>query len=71
MVRLKEHQSIDLCPKLSGSEFDDTLGLIYLRARYYDPATGRFLSKDPAGGKLALPGHAAGCLFGAHRGLAR
>jgi len=31
------------------------VGLIYLRARYYDPATGRFLSKDPAGGKLSSP----------------
>ncbi|GEM_PF-3338472 len=31
------------------------MGLIYLRARYYDPSTGRFLSKDPAGGKLSSP----------------
>lgn len=28
-------------------EENDTSGLIYLRARYYDPGTGRFLSRDP------------------------
>lgn len=27
----------------------DTGGLIYMRARYYDPALGRFISEDPAG----------------------
>ena len=25
----------------------DSTGLEYIRARYYDPATGRFLSQDP------------------------
>jgi RHS repeat-associated protein len=31
----------------SGEQFDSDLGLYYLRARYYNPATGRFLSRDP------------------------
>ena len=30
-----------------GEQFDSDLGLYYLRARYYNPATGRFLSRDP------------------------
>jgi RHS repeat-associated protein len=30
-----------------GEFFDSDLGLYYLRARYYNPATGRFLSRDP------------------------
>jgi len=32
----------------SGENVDPITGLVYLRARYYDPATGRFLSKDPS-----------------------
>jgi RHS repeat-associated protein len=30
----------------AGEQWDETSGLIYLRARYYDPAVGRFVSKD-------------------------
>jgi RHS repeat-associated protein len=32
-----------------GHPTDDETGLIYMRARHYDPATGRFESEDPAG----------------------
>lgn len=32
----------------TGREFDSLTGLLYLRACYYDPAMGRFLSEDPA-----------------------
>ncbi|MEQ9463559.1 MAG: RHS repeat-associated core domain-containing protein [Haliea sp.] len=30
-------------------------GLLYLRARYYDPGTGRFISRDPFGGNARDP----------------
>jgi RHS repeat-associated protein len=33
-----------------GEQFDPDLGLYYLRARYYNPLTGRFLSRDPLNG---------------------
>ena len=33
-----------------GEQYDPDLGLYYLRARYYNPNTGRFLSRDPGPG---------------------
>jgi RHS repeat-associated protein len=36
--------------RYTGREYDGATGFYYLRARYYDPATGRFLSEDPLGG---------------------
>jgi len=33
-----------------GEEFDPDLGLYYLRARYMNPLTGRFMSRDPNNG---------------------
>lgn len=38
-----------------GEQYDSTLGLQYLRARYYNPATGRFMSKDPYSGDVTDP----------------
>ena len=38
-----------------GEQYDPDLGLYYLRARYYNPATGRFLSRDPEDGKRKDP----------------
>ncbi len=35
--------------RFAGERQDPITGLIYLRARYYDPQTGRFLSRDPLG----------------------
>lgn len=32
-----------------GREYDEESGLYYFRARYYDPALGRFMSEDPIG----------------------
>jgi len=39
----------------SGKEHDTETGLYYYGARYYDPAIGRFISVDPAGGKPDAP----------------
>jgi RHS repeat-associated protein len=36
-------------------EQDDITGLVFLRARYYDPGTGRFITKDPFPGYSSLP----------------
>ena len=36
-------------------EAQDETGLLYLRARYYDPATGRFISRDPVSGTQDNP----------------
>jgi RHS repeat-associated protein len=34
----------------TGEQADDDLGFVYLRARYYDPILGQFLSRDPLPG---------------------
>jgi RHS repeat-associated protein len=38
-----------------GEQYDTNLNLYYLRARYYNPNTGRFLSRDPEDGKAKDP----------------
>src|SRR6201987_5267575 len=38
-----------------GEQFDSDLGLYYLRARYYNPLTGRFMSRDLEDGKPVDP----------------
>ena len=38
-----------------GEQFDSDLGLYYLRARYYNPITGRFMGRDPYEPKLIGP----------------
>jgi RHS repeat-associated protein len=38
-----------------GEQYDSDLGLYYLRARYMNPLTGRFLSRDPEGGSRFDP----------------
>ncbi|NUQ39712.1 MAG: hypothetical protein HUU23_18370, partial [Caldilineales bacterium] len=40
--------------RFAGREWDADSGLYYLRARYYDPDLGRFLSRDPL--HLTMPG---------------
>lgn len=39
----------------AGEQFDNAVDGYYLRARYYDPATGRFVSTDPFEGYLNQP----------------
>ena len=38
-----------------GEQYDSDLGLYYLRARYYNPNSGRFMSRDPNEGKAIDP----------------
>ena len=38
-----------------GEQYDSDLGLYYLRARYYNPNSGRFMSRDPEDGKAKDP----------------
>ena len=39
----------------TGEQWDASAGLVYLRARYYDPAVGRFLTRDPWPGVAQRP----------------
>jgi RHS repeat-associated protein len=39
----------------TGEQEDANYGLVFLRARYYEPSTGRFVSKDPWPGDTWLP----------------
>jgi len=41
--------------RFAGQQDDPALGYQYLRARYYDPAIGRFIGKDPVGGDVGNP----------------
>ncbi|WP_424141323.1 RHS repeat-associated core domain-containing protein [Sporosalibacterium faouarense] len=41
--------------RYSGEYYDKETGTYYLRARYYDPSIGRFISEDSYTGKLTDP----------------
>jgi RHS repeat-associated protein len=41
--------------QFTGQQTDADSDLQYLRARYYDPGTGRFLGRDPLSGSMAMP----------------
>jgi RHS repeat-associated protein len=41
--------------RYTGEQFDPNSGFYYLRARYYDPAIGRFNVADPFEGRLSAP----------------
>ncbi|MGB3904459.1 MAG: RHS repeat-associated core domain-containing protein [Anaerolineae bacterium] len=42
--------------RYTGDAWDAEVELLYLRARYYQPATGRFVTKDPWPGDIRAPG---------------
>jgi RHS repeat-associated protein len=39
----------------TGERWDEPVGLLYLRARYYAPGVGRFVSRDPTQGDILHP----------------
>ena len=45
---LKKEETIENHFTYFGQTYDETTGLYYLRARYYDPTIGRFTQQDPA-----------------------
>ncbi|GEP43499.1 Ig-like domain-containing protein [Brevifollis gellanilyticus] len=47
----------------NGEHFDADLGLVYLRARWYDPMLGRFHTRDPYQGMFEDPMSLQGYLF--------
>ncbi len=46
---LESPGTVDQPYTYTGRELDSESGLMYYRSRYYDPATGRLLQKDPSG----------------------
>jgi RHS repeat-associated protein len=41
--------------RYTGEQWDNDVGLLYLRARWYDPSVGRFTTRDPVPGLAGLP----------------
>ena len=48
-------ETIDNDFKYAGEIYDNETGLYYLRARYYDPSVGRFISEDSYEGNITNP----------------
>lgn len=42
--------------RFTGEQYDEALEMYYLRARYYEPETGRFSQADPWDGNIIKPG---------------
>lgn len=52
---LTKEEKVSNVLRYSGEYWDDTTGIQYLRARWYDPGTARFMSQDTYKGELADP----------------
>ena len=52
---LKSKGNTENCYRYCGEQFDETTGLYYLRARYMDTSTGRFISQDSYSGSISEP----------------
>ncbi|MCR8843748.1 hypothetical protein NQ117_08615 [Paenibacillus sp. SC116] len=52
---LEEKETVPNILKYSGEYWDKTTGLQYLRARWYDPSMGRFISEDTYEGEQGNP----------------
>lgn len=52
---INAQETIENPIRYAGEYFDDETGLYYLRARYYDPSVGRFISRDTYEGQLTNP----------------
>ncbi len=47
--RISESSTVDFLFGYTGRDWDEDVGLQYNRARWYDPAVGRWMSEDPIG----------------------
>ena len=52
---ISKAQPVNTALTFTGREYDEDTGLFYLRARYLDPGTGRFLQQDPHPGNVMSP----------------
>ncbi|AOY76017.1 RHS repeat-associated core domain-containing protein [Clostridium formicaceticum] len=52
---IQKQEQINNPIRYAGEYYDDESGLYYLRARYYDPFIGRFITKDSYEGQLTNP----------------
>ncbi len=48
-VTAETNPDVDFRFGYTGREVDEESGLLYYRARYYDPSVGKFFSEDPIG----------------------
>lgn len=52
---LNQSEGVSNSFKYAGEVFDPETGLYYLKSRYYDPSTGRFINKDTYEGDITNP----------------